>query len=275
MSDIYDSALIANPKGQFMQLAARIRRMSAPHWLGLYAAILLAWALLYAMQLPPDLVAAANIYGAEFWEALCRVEPGLAGAPNILLMWALMSAAMMAPTALPAFATWEDLVQTGRAPGLWALLGGYLAVWLGFSLLATAAQLALAEGGLLNPLGESVSIWLTAGLLAGAGAYQFSALKEACLAKCRRPLTFFIQHWDEGPLRMGLRLGAVCLGCCWALMLLAFVGGTMNLLWMGGAMVLMALEKLPALGAALTRPSGYGLLALGAAVVISELGGWT
>ena len=258
-----------------MQLASRIRRMTAPHWLGLYGAILLAWALLYAMQLPPDLVAAANIYGAEFWEALCRVEPGLAGAPNILLMWALMSAAMMAPTALPAFATWEDLVQTGRASGLWALLGGYLLVWLGFSLLATAAQLALAEGGLLNPLGESVNIWLTAGLLAGAGAYQFSTLKAACLAKCRRPLTFFMQFWDEGPFRMGLRLGAVCLGCCWALMLLAFVGGTMNLLWMGGAMVLMALEKLPALGAALTRPLGYGLLALGAAVMISELGGWT
>lgn len=257
-----------------MQLAPRIRKMTAPHWLGLYGVILLAWVLLYAMQLPPDLVAAANIYGAEFWEALCRIEPGLAGAPNILLMWALMSAAMMAPTALPAFSTWDDLVQTGRASGFTALLGGYLLVWLGFAALATGAQLTLAAAGLLNPLGESVNLWLTAALLAGAGAYQFSTLKDACLSKCRRPLTFFMQYWDDGPFRMGVRLGAVCLGCCWALMALAFVGGTMNLLWMGGAMVLMMLEKLPAIGAVLTRPLGYGLIALGAALVISNLGGW-
>jgi len=257
-----------------VSLAPRIRKMTAPHWLGLYGMILLAWTLLYAMQLPPDLVAAANIYGAEFWEALCRIEPGLAGAPNIFLMWALMSAAMMAPTALPAFSTWEDLGQTGRAQGFGLLLGGYLLVWLGFAALATGAQLGLTGAGLLNPLGESANVWLTAALLAGAGAYQFSTLKDACLSKCRRPLTFFIQHWEDGPWRMGLRLGLVCLGCCWALMALAFVGGTMNLLWMGGAMVLMMLEKLPAIGAVMTRPLGYGLIALSAVVVINELGGW-
>ena len=248
--------------------------MTAPHWLGLYAAILLAWALLYAMQLPPDLVAAASLYGSGFWEALCRVEPGLAGAPNIFLMWALMSAAMMAPTALPAFATWDDLVQTGPAAGFGLLAGGYLLVWLGFAALATGAQLALAGAGMLNPLGESASLWLSAALLAGAGAYQFSALKNACLSKCRRPLTFFMQHWQDGPWRMGLRLGAACLGCCWTLMVLAFVGGTMNLMWMGGAMVLMMLEKLPGIGAVVTRPLGYGLLGLSAVVVISGLGGW-
>ncbi len=258
-----------------MQLASGLRKIRAPHWLGFYAGVILAWVLLYAMQLPPDLIAAANLYGAEFWEALCRIEPGLAGAPNIFLMWALMSAAMMAPTAFPALATWDDLVQSAHASGFGLLLGGYLLVWLGFAVLATGAQLALAEGGLLNPLGESVNIWLTAFLLAGAGIYQFSTLKDACLSKCRRPLTFFMQHWDEGPWRMGLRLGAVCLGCCWALMALAFVGGTMNLLWMGGAMVLMTLEKLPAIGAIITRPVGYGLLATSAAVVIFELGGWT
>ncbi|MGY6703981.1 DUF2182 domain-containing protein [Roseinatronobacter sp.] len=258
-----------------MQLASSLRKMRAPHWLGFYGMIALAWAALYAMQLPPDLVAAASLYGAEFWDALCRIEPGLAGAPNIFLMWALMSAAMMAPTALPALATWDDLVQTGRSAGFGALLAGYLAVWLGFAALATAAQLGLAGAGLLNPLGASVNIWLTALLLAGAGAYQFSTLKDACLAKCRRPLTFFIQYWENGPWRMGLRLGAVCLGCCWALMALAFVGGTMNLLWMGGAMVLMMVEKLPRIGAVLTRPLGYGLIAASAAVVVFEMGGWT
>lgn len=74
---------------------------------------------------------------------------------------------------------------------------------------------------------------------------------------------------------MGLRLGFVCLGCCWALMTLAFVGGTMNLLWMGGAMVLMMLEKLPLIGAVMTRPLGYGLILLSVAIVFLNLGGWT
>lgn len=244
-----------------MQLAASIRRMRAPHWVGFFGLVLAAWALLYAMQLPPDLLAAASVYGAEFWEALCVVEPGLAGAPNIFLMWAAMSAAMMAPTFLPTLATYEDLVQAGAARGFAGLLAGYLAVWLGFAILATGAQIGLSEAGLLTPLGESASRWLTAGLLAAAGGYQFSRLKEACLSKCRLPLTFFMQHWDEGPWRMGLRLGALCLGCCWALMALAFVGGTMNLLWMGIAMVLMTLEKLPDLGRSLTHPLGFGLLA--------------
>ena len=248
--------------------------MSAPHWLALYGSILLAWALLYMMQLPPDLIAAANFYGADFWQSLCQIQPGLSGAPGIFLMWALMSAAMMAPTALPALATWEDLCKAGHATGFGLLIAGYLLIWLCFALFATAAQIALAAAGLLNPLGESVSLWFSALLLAVAGGYQFSALKTACLSKCRAPLTFFMQHWSEGPLRMGLRMGLDCLGCCWALMALAFVGGTMNLLWMAGAMVLMMLEKLPAFGAFLTRPLGYGLLALSAAMLISQLGGW-
>ncbi len=257
-----------------MHLALRIRKMSAPHWLALYGSILLAWALLYMMQLPPDLIAAANFYGADFWQSLCQIQPGLSGAPGIFLMWALMSAAMMAPTALPALATWEDLCKAGHATGFGLLIAGYLLIWLCFALFATAAQIALAAAGLLNPLGESVSLWFSALLLAVAGGYQFSALKTACLSKCRAPLSFFMQHWSEGPLRMGLRMGLDCLGCCWALMALAFVGGTMNLLWMAGAMVLMMLEKLPAFGAFLTRPLGYGLLALSAAILISQLGGW-
>ena len=100
-----------------------------------------------------------------------------------------------------------------------------------------------------------------------AGAYQFSALKAACLTLCRAPLAFFMTHWAEGPWRNGLRLGAVCLGCCWALMLLAFVGGVMNLAFMAVAMVLMALEKLPAIGRHVTRPLGGALMVSGAATL--------
>lgn len=241
-------------------LAERIRAMGAPHWLALYGLILAGWAALYAMAVPADLRALSALYGADFWAALCRAGPDGAGLAGLFAMWAVMAAAMMAPTALPALATYEDL---GRATPVrfGALVAGYLAVWLGFAALAALAQMALYRAGLVDALGASRQGWFTALLLAGAGAYQFSALKQACLSRCRAPLTFFMQHWDEGPWRLGLRLGATCLGCCWALMALGFAGGVMNLAFMGLATGLMALEKLPGTGRWLTAPLGWALLA--------------
>ena len=250
------------------RIAGKVRSMGRPHWLGFFGLVLGAWGLLFAMQMPPEMAAAVRLGGAAWWEALCAPAPGLSGAGAVFAMWALMSAAMMAPSALPAFATYDDLGAAGAA-GLGALVAGYLAVWLGFAALATAAQVGLASLGLVTALGESVSRPLTAGLLAAAGLWQFSPLKEACLSRCRRPLAFFMAHWAQGPWRMGLRLGLVCLGCCWALMALAFVGGTMNLIWMGAAMVLMTLEKLPELGRALTRPLGAALLGAAAVALLA------
>ena len=246
----------------------RLRRMGRPHWLGLFGGVMAAWAILFAMQMPPGMATAVRLGGADWWEALCSPAPGLAGAWAVFAMWALMAGAMMAPTAVPALATYDDLRGGVGARGFAALVAGYVAVWLGFAALATAAQLALAEAGLVSALGESLSRALTAALLAMAGLWQFSNLKEACLSRCRRPLAFFIDHWAEGPWRMGLRMGVVCLGCCWALMALAFVGGTMNLIWMGGAMVLMTLEKLPTLGRPLTRPLGAALLGAAAVALV-------
>lgn len=239
-------------------ISARIRRMTGLHWLTLFGVIVLAWALLYAMALPESLRAAGQVYGAEFLASLCVVTPDAAGFGRITVMWALMSAAMMAPTALPALATYDELPATGWA-GFTALLAGYLTIWLGFSLLAAGAQMGLYRGDLVSAFGDSRSRVLSGVLLLIAGAYQFSPVKEACLAKCRAPLTFFMQHWDEGAWRNGLRLGLVCLGCCWALMALAFVGGVMNLAFMGLATAIMIIEKLPDLGRWLTRPLGAGL----------------
>lgn len=240
--------------------AERIRAMGAPHWLALFGGIIVAWAILYAMALPAELREAADFYGKDFWVSLCTVTPDAAGYVRMLLMWALMSGAMMAPTALPAFATYDDLSQTSAETDFGKLVGGYLAVWIGFSVIAAALQLVLFSAGLLSPLGDSLSILLSAGLLAGAGLYQFSSVKEACLSQCRAPFTFFMQHFDEGPLRNGVRLGLVCLGCCWALMLLAFVGGVMNIAFMGLATLIMVLEKMPEIGRYVTRPLGFVLI---------------
>lgn len=245
-------------------IAARIRSMGSPHWLALYGAILLSWGALYLMALPADLRATGAVYGAEFLASLCVVTPDAGGYLGLVAMWAIMSAAMMAPTALPAFAAFDDL--SARAGGGFGLLvAGFLAIWLGFSVLAAALQLALFQIGYLSVFGDSQSLVLSGMLLVLAGAYQFSTLKDACLTQCRAPLAFFMSHWAEGPLRNGVRLGAACLGCCWALMLLAFVGGVMNLAFMAVAMVLMALEKLPEIGRLITRPLGGVLIASGAA----------
>lgn len=248
----------------------RIRAMAGPHWIALFGAILLAWGALYLMALPEELRAMSRIYGADFWASLCVVTPDAAGFGRITLMWVLMSGAMMAPTALPAFATYDDLAHTQALTNFWALVAGYLAVWVGFSIVAAGLQMGLFLAGLLDPLGQSLSRVLSGALLIGAGLYQFSALKEACLSKCRRPLTFFMQHWDEGALRNGLRLGAVCIGCCWALMLLAFVGGVMNLAFMGLATLIMVFEKLPDLGRYITRPLGAALCLGGAALIATS-----
>ncbi len=259
-----------------MPLSSRIRAMATPHWLALFGLILAGWLVLYAMALPPELVAAANLYGATFWQSLCVVTPDQAGYAGVAAMWAVMAAAMMAPTFLPALATYDELRQTGAATrlGFWLLLAGYLLIWLGFAALAAGLQIALFRAGLVSPIGQSATPWLSGALLIGAGGYQFSPLKEACLTQCRAPLTFFMQHWRPGlrnPVMLGLRLGALCLGCCWALMLLGFVGGVMNLAFMGLATLVMIFEKLPDLGRLLTRPLGWGLIAAGLAVIANAL----
>lgn len=247
-------------------LSDRIRAMGGVHWLTLFGLILGAWIVLYVMAIPPEVRDGARIFGADFIASFCVVTPDMGGYLRMVAMWGLMSAAMMAPTALPAFATYDDLSHAGAR--LAPLVAGYLAVWLGFSVVAAAVQMGLFRAELVSDFGDSRSNILSAGLLLLAGLYQFSPSKEACLAKCRAPLVFFMQYFDEGPWRNGVRLGLVCLGCCWALMLLAFVGGVMNLAFMGLATVIMVLEKLPEIGRWLTRPLGGVLIAASGWILI-------
>ena len=243
-------------------ISHRIRQMTGLHWIVLFGMILLAWFALFLMAVPDDMRSLSRIYGTDFWASLCVVTPDVGGFTRLFAMWALMSAAMMAPTALPAFATYEDLGHTTHtkfAP----LVIGYTIAWLGYSAIAAGVQIVLFQFGLIDAFGTSLSNGLSAILLIVAGVYQFSSIKEACLSKCRMPLTFFMQHFEEGPLRNGLRLGLICIGCCWALMALAFVGGVMNLAFMGLATILMILEKMPDLGRYLTKPLGGILIFCG------------
>jgi len=243
-------------------------------WPGFFAALLVAWAALWTMGQEARGFAA---YGPDFWRALCRAGAADLAYLPLAAMWAVMAAAMMAPTAMPALKTFLDLPPpAGRADAAALFLGGFLSLWglaaFGFALL----QLTLARAGLVAPDGQSLSPALSAALLILAGLYQLSPLKSACLARCRAPLSFFLAHWRPGPAaayRMGLRLGADCLGCCWALMLLAFWGGMSNLLFMGLATLIMVLEKLPEIGRWITRPLAVLLLMAGLAYAARAIGG--
>ena len=169
------------------------------------------------------------------------------------------------PTLVPTLKTYQDLIYSGAGNSTgFILIGcGFLSIWGFFSILIALLQAFLIEQNLVNSVGQIVSPVLSAFLLASAGFYQFSRLKNSCAVKCRTPMTFFMEYWAPGPyqsLKMGLRLGISCLGCCWVLMLLAFVGGTMSFAFMGLGTVIMALEKLPQLGNYISKPLGYLLI---------------
>jgi predicted metal-binding membrane protein len=261
----------------------------AANWIGFFALILASWAALFAMStdfagrapvslLGPGMGLLAPLFpeapGRDLlplaFDAICFAGPSSGEAPYLVLfgMWSLMTLAMMAPTAAPMLQTYADLVAGNPkriAPaGFWGLLAGFCLVWIGFALIAALAQWAIARWGGMTAGGLLRSDWLAAALLSGAGLYQFTALKAACLSRCRSPMAFFLGNWRDGTggsLRMGLQQGLACLGCCWVLMTLAFVGGTMNLVWMGAAMVLMTTEKLPLFGRHITAPLGAVLVA--------------
>lgn len=245
-------------------------------WLMFFGGVLAAWGLLLATHTPVATPHPTAEFGLAYLISLCTQSVADAGFGSAVAMWSLMSLAMMAPTAFPAFKTYSDMTYTEAVSGtsLAVLVAGYLVIWIGFAVPAALLQVQLAELHLLDAVGRSTSGILNALLLLLAGAYQFSRLKNACLSACQNPMTFFFAHWQPGHMgafRLGLRLGAVCLGCCWALMLLAFVAGTMNLAFMALAMLLMTLEKLPQIGDRISAPLGVFLIISGTVVGVLSL----
>jgi predicted metal-binding membrane protein len=189
-------------------------------------------------------------------------------------MWAVMMAAMMLPTMVPTLRSYEDLIvsATGTRAGWAGVVLGYFITWVGFAGLIALAQVILTASGIVDSLGISASTWFAAALLIAVGLFQFTKLKEVCHGVCHSPMQYFLGHWKTGfagGLRMGLSLGAFCVGCCWGFMALGFVGGVMSLLWMGLATLVMIIEKLPSIGHYVTKPLGVILIVGGAAVAVS------
>jgi predicted metal-binding membrane protein len=204
--------------------------------------------------------------GASAWMMTLRWD-----ARHVLLlwlMWAVMMAGMMLPSASPVLlmygvAARRQASRAGAGRQIYALAFGYLAVWGLFSVAATAAQFILSTELALSPMMTLTSPRVGALLLVVAGVHQLTPLKRMCLQKCQSPLGFLMHHWREGTggaFRMGFDHGVYCLGCCWALMLLLFVGGVMNLAVIAALTALVALEKLSPFGIHTARVSGLLLV---------------
>ncbi len=199
----------------------------------------------------------------------------------VFLMWAVMMTAMMVPSAAPMillFATVNRKRREQERPyvptGVFLL--GYVLVWSGFAAVATLANWGLHANSLLSSMmGGSSSAYLGGALLMTAGVFQWSRLKYVCLTRCRSPLSFLMSDWREGTggaLRMGLRHGAYCVGCCWILMGLLFVLGVMNLLWIAALAGFVLLEKVAPGGRWVSRGTGVLLLGWGALMTTGVLG---
>ncbi len=228
--------------------------------------------------------AGVELIGRVLFDALCRPSFGSAAVWSaaalglVLLMWVAMTFAMMLPTAAPMIVTYAEIADTAARKGEsvvspLVLTAGYAAVWLAFALGATFLQAALTTLALLDPAMASASALFSGSVFIGAGAYQFSALKHACLTRCQRPFPFFFANWSNEPrgvLRLGLRQGLYCLGCCWATMMVMFAVGVMNVVWMAALGVVMTGEKLATTGR-FSRLIGSVFIAIGVAFIITSV----
>jgi len=261
-------------------LAATLRRQRAVMAAALLLLAGLAWVWLWqeaqrmaGMQMPDMAgmrMSHLQMMGAGYapWSAT------LAG--YLFLMWFVMMVGMMTPAAAPVVLLYMGVARHAAGSGhrfasaSW-FFAGYLLAWAGFSLAATAAHWLLESLALMTPRMRAASDWVSGVVLLAAGLWQWLPWKDACLARCRAPLSFIQQHGGfrgdvAGAVRLGLLHGLYCVGCCWLLMLLLFVLGVMNLAWIATLMIVVLLEKLAPGGRWIARAAG--LLALLA-------GGWT
>jgi len=227
-----------------------IRRERAIVAAGLAVIVLLAWIYLLRMAAAMDAAAAEADMHAAMGMSDMRAW-GMADWFALFVMWVVMMTAMMLPSAAPVVLLVLGAYRRRGTRRAWmsavAFVAGYLLAWSGFSAAAAGGQVGLHRAALLDAGMVSRSTVLAGAILLAAGVYQWLPIKAACLTHCQSPLGFLARNWRDGTLgglRMGLRHGAFCIGCCWALMLLLFAVGVMNLLWVAAIAAFVLLEKL-------------------------------
>ncbi len=218
----------------------------------------LSWVYLVAMARDMCCLKIPVWDAAYFWMMFC--------------MWAIMMVGMMVPSAAPMILIYAAVARKAEKQGMpiastGAFTSGYIFMWVVFSLLVTLIQWQLDNAALLSPMKVANNPKIGAGLLIAAGIYQWLPVKDSCLKHCRSPFHFISTHWHPGnfgAFMMGLSHGAFCIGCCWALMLLLFVGGVMNILWIAAITVFVLLEKVLPLGNQGGKLSGILMVMAGA-----------
>ena len=244
---------------------------------------ILAWSWLVRTS-APDMASSAGMDGMDM--------PGMMDAsgmaasfsfrsyfPSAFVMWFVMMVAMMLPSASPMILVYAGVARrSGGSPSSFAptlvFAAIYAGVWAAFSLIAAVAQWTLAEQGLIAA--DTLALHqnrLAGGLLIAAGIYQATPLKRACLGRCRSPLSFLMSGWRpgwRGAVRLGLSHGLSCLGCCWMLMALLFVGGVMNLALVAVLAIIVLIEKVAPIGKATSL--AIGVLASGVGLWLLAIG---
>lgn len=219
-------------------------------------------------------------------QAICRPMFGESvsahGVLLIALMWSAMTLAMMLPSAGPMIFTYAEIADTAARKGETivsplVLATGYTLIWLGYAVAATLAQMLFTRLALMDSAMTSASGLFSGAIFIGAGIYQFTPLKHACLHRCQRPFPFFFANWRttaKGVFRLGLAQGLYCLGCCWAMMLVMFAVGVMNVVWMAGLGIVMTVEKIGS-GRRFSHAAGVVLIVAGIGFGASAfLGHW-
>jgi predicted metal-binding membrane protein len=215
----------------------------------------------------------------DIFAAICGAVPGSAqgvsGYAAAFGMWSAMVLAMMLPSAGPMILTYAEIADTAARKGKpvvspLVIASGFMTVWLLFAATASALQLVLARVVLFDSGAQKVTALFAAAIFVVAGLYQFSALEHACLRLCRNPFSFFFTNWATTPggvFRLGYRQGLYCLGCCWAMMLVMFAVGLMNVLWMATLGITMTIEKMVG-GRLFPAAVGVVLLAIGGSILV-------
>jgi predicted metal-binding membrane protein len=197
----------------------------------------------------------------------------------VLVMWWAMMIAMMVPSATPTVLLFMRITRRQESLGspsaeAWMFLGGYLVAWLAFSVAAVCTQWALESLNWMSMEMASSSAVMGGAILVAAGLYQFTPIKRACLRYCQNPVLFLSRNWRPGilgALRMGLRHGTYCVGCCWFLMGLLFVTGIMNLVWIAAIALYVAFEKLLPIGPRLSTAAGVVMTVSGMALLVARV----
>lgn len=268
------SASVGSGVANASSLSPRDRRLVLA---ALSVVSLMAWLLLLRMAGQMDMGGSVAMAGMAV-----GIEPWtLQHAWMMAVMWIVMMVAMMVPSAAPMVLLYAAVARKAAREGsilppATVFMGGYVAAWSGFSLLATALQWLLDQAALLSPMMRLRSPAIGAMLLILTGCYQFSPWKENCLQHCRSPAQFLSSHWRPGlggAFRMGVNHGLYCLGCCWVLMALLFFGGVMNLWWIIGISLFVLAEKLMPWGARGGRLVGMATVLCGVVVFLVRLHG--